>query len=182
MATESPVALISERLPIPAPPAKNRPARKKLVRRARPERSQTLRRGMQLAFLALNIYLGLVFYFWVRAYEKMQSPMLARPAGVEGYLPIAGMMNLKYWLLSGHVPTVHPAAMFLLLAFLATAFLFRKTFCSWMCPIGTISEYLWRLWHRLFRRIFRLSRWLDIPLRGLKYLLLAFFVWSVAGM
>lgn len=182
MATESPVALISERLPIPAPQAKNRPARKKLVRRARPERSQTLRRGMQLAFLALNIYLGLVFYFWVRAYEKMQSPMLARPAGVEGYLPIAGMMNLKYWLLSGHVPTVHPAAMFLLLAFLATAFLFRKTFCSWMCPIGTISEYLWRLGHRLFRRNFRLPRWLDIPLRGLKYLLLAFFVWAVAGM
>jgi len=182
MATEAPVGSISETLPTAPPQAKNRATRKKLVRRARPDRSQTLRRGIQFTFLVLNIYLGLVFYMWVRAYETTQSPRVGRPAGVEGYLPIAGMMNLKYWLLSGHVPTVHPAAMFLLIAFLATAFLFRKAFCSWLCPVGTISEYLWRLGHRLFRRNFRLPRWLDIPLRGLKYLLLAFFVWAVAGM
>ena len=163
-----------------APPAKR--AKKKLVRRDGRDRSQGLRRGFQFAFLGLNIYLGLVFYFWVRAYETGGVPGLARPAGVEGYLPIAGMMNFKYWLLSGHVPEVHPAAMFLLLAFVATAFLFRKTFCSWLCPVGTISEYLWRLGHRLFRRNFRLPRWLDVPLRGLKYLLLAFFVWAVTSM
>jgi len=182
MATEAPAALISESLPPVPPQAKYGPTRKKLVRRGGADRSQTLRRGIQSAFLLLNIYLGLVFYFWVRAYETLRSPMLARPAGVEGYLPIAGMMNLKYWLLSGHVPTVHPAAMFLLIAFLGTAFLFRKAFCSWLCPVGTISEYLWRLGRRLFRRNFRLPRWLDIPLRGLKYLLLGFFVWAVAGM
>src|SRR5581483_204120 len=182
MATEAPAALISESLRTAPPQAKYGPTRKKLVRRGGADRSQTLRRGVQSAFLLLNIYLGLVFYFWVRAYETLRSPMLARPAGVEGYLPIAGMMNLKYWLLSRHVPTVHPAAMFLLIAFLATAFLFRKAFCSWLCPVDTISEYLWRLGRRLFRRNFRLPRWLDIPLRGLKYLLLGFFVWAVAGM
>ena len=159
-----------------------KPAKKKLVRRAGRDCSQTLRRGFQLSFLALNIYLGVVFYFWVRAYETGRTPGLARPAGVEGYLPIAGMMNFRYWLLSGHVPAVHPAAMFLLIAFLATAFLFRKAFCSWLCPVGTISEYLWRLGRKLFQRSFHLPRWLDIPLRGLKYLLLAFFVWAVAGM
>src|SRR5579862_2619129 len=182
MATEAPAALISESLPTAPPQAKYGLTRKKLVRRGGADRSQTLRRGIQSAFLLLNIYLGLVFYFWVRAYETLRSPMLARPAGVEGYLPIAGMMNLKYWLLSGRLPTVHPAAMFLLIAFLGTAFLFRKAFCSWLCPVGTISEYLWRLGRRLFRRNFRLPRWLDIPLRGLKYLLLGFFVWAVGNM
>ncbi len=156
--------------------------RKKLVRRTEGDHSQRLRRGFQLAFLLLNIYLGAVFYFWVRAYEAGGAPGLERPAGVEGYLPIAGLMNVKYWLLSGRVPAIHPAAMFLLIAFLATAFFFRKAFCSWLCPVGTLSEYLWRLGCKLFRRNFRLPRWLDIPLRGLKYLLLAFFVWAVAGM
>jgi polyferredoxin len=183
MATVAPDTAIGEMLKPSAPavtPAKR--AKKKLVRRLGQDHSQMLRRGFQFAFLALNIYLGLVFYLWVRAYETGGVPGMARPSGVEGYLPIAGMMNFKYWLLSERMPEVHPAAMFLLLAFVATAFLFRKAFCSWLCPVGTISEYLWRLGHHLFRRNFRLPRWLDIPLRGLKYLLLAFFVWAVTGM
>jgi polyferredoxin len=183
MATAAGETAIDEMLKPPAPaatPAKR--AKKKLVRRAGRDYSQALRRGFQFVFLALNIYLGVMFCLWVRAYEAGGVPAVARPSGVEGYLPIAGMMNVKYWLLSGHVPEVHPAAMFLLLAFAAMAFLFRKAFCSWLCPVGTISEYLWRLGQHLFRRNFRLPRWLDIPLRGLKYLLLAFFVWAVIGM
>jgi polyferredoxin len=183
MATVAPETAMGEMPNLPAPPTQAaKRAKKELSRRTRQDRSQALRHGFQFAFLALNIYLGLVFYFWVRAYETGGVPGLARPAGVEGYLPIAGMMNFKYWLLSGHVPEVHPAAMFLLLAFVVIALLFRKAFCSWLCPVGTISEYVWRLGHRLFRRNFRLPRWLDIPLRGLKYLLLAFFVWAVTSM
>jgi polyferredoxin len=72
--------------------------------------------------------------------------------------------------------------MFLLVTFVSIAFLFRKAFCSWLCPVGTISEYLWRIGRKLFHRNFALPRWLDIPLRGLKYLLLAFFLWAVSSM
>jgi polyferredoxin len=72
--------------------------------------------------------------------------------------------------------------MFLLLTFLAAAFLFRKAFCSWLCPVGTLSEYLWKLGRNVFRRNFRAPRWLDIALRSLKYLLLGFFLWAVSSM
>jgi polyferredoxin len=48
--------------------------------------------------------------------------------------------------------------------------------------VGTISEQLWRAGRKLFRRNLTLPRWLDIPLRGLKYLLLGFFVWAVSSM
>ena len=92
------------------------------------------------------------------------------------------MMNLKYLVLTHHVPALHPAALFLLVTFVSIAFLFRKAFCSWLCPVGTISEYLWQLGKKLFRRNFRINRWVDIPLRGLKYLLLGFFVWAVSSM
>lgn len=97
-------------------------------------------------------------------------------------MPIAGLMNLRYFVLSHHVPTVHPAAMFLLIAFLGVSFLFRKAFCSWLCPVGTISEYLWRAGRKVFGRNFHLPRWLDLGLRSLKYLLLGFFVWAVNSM
>ncbi len=157
--------------------------KKKLVRRAEPDHSQIFRRGFQFGFVLLNIYLGAQFYLWTRYYETGgQSLAVARPAGVEGWLPIAGLMNLRYWILTGRVPSIHPAAMFLLVAFLAIAFLLRKAFCSWLCPVGTISEYLWRFGRKFFGRNLRLPRWLDLPLRGLKYLLLGFFVWAVMGM
>jgi polyferredoxin len=157
--------------------------KKKLIRRRDRDYSQALRRGYQFAFLLMNVWLGGRFYLWVRHCETAgTSAYVPRPAGVEGWLPIAGMMNLKYFLVTRHVPELHPAAMFLLVTFVAMAFLFRKAFCSWLCPVGTVSEYLWKLGRKLFRRNFRLPGWVDIPLRGLKYLLLGFFLWAVSSM
>ena len=158
-------------------------AKKKLVRRTDRDYSQIVRRSFQGAFLLLNVWVGGIFYFWVRQFEPGgAATSLQRPAGVEGWLPIAGLMNLRYFVLSHHVPTLHPAGMFLLITFLAISFLFRKAFCSWLCPVGTISEYLWRAGQKMFRRNFHLPRWLDIGLRGLKYLLLGFFAWAVSSM
>lgn len=156
--------------------------RKKLIRRALPDHSQVLRRNFQAGFLLLNLWLGGTFYFWVRGLENGTGSDFSRPAGVEGWLPIAGLMNLKYWFATGRVPATHPAALFLLVTFLAIAFLFRKAFCSWLCPVGTLSEYLWRAGKKIFGRTFRINRYVDIPLRGLRYLLLGFFAWAVANM
>ncbi len=167
----------------PPAPAPRKPAKKKLVRRSERDRFQALRRSFQFAFLLLNVYLGATFYYWVRQFEtETFRTSLARPAGVEGWLPIAGMMNFKYFLLTGQVSAMHPAAMFLLITFVSISFLFRKAFCSWLCPVGTLSEYLWRAGRKLFGRNFHLPRWVDVPLRGLKYLLLGFFVWAVCSM
>jgi polyferredoxin len=189
MAMQVHSAIVSEPLPPlfsgpdevrPEPAAK---AKKKLIRRMDRDYSQVVRRSFQGAFLLLNVWIGGIFYSWVRQFEPGGAPTSwQRPAGVEGWLPIAGLMNLKYFVSTHHVPALHPAGMFLLISFLAMSFLFRKAFCSWLCPVGTISEYLWRAGQRLFRRNFQLPRWLDVGLRGLKYLLLGFFVWAVTSM
>ncbi len=157
--------------------------RKKLVKRAAKDRSQPLRRAFQLAFLALNVWIGVEFYLFVRYYESGgRSVYAGRPPGVEGWLPIASLMNLKVLLMSGTVPALHPAGMFLLIAFLAASWAFRKSFCGWLCPVGTISEYLWRLGRRIFSRNFRLPRVPDILLRSLKYLLSGLFLYAVGSM
>ena len=159
------------------------PGDKKRFVRAPPDHSQRWRRVFQLAFVALNVVIGVQFWAFVRFYETGgATAAVSRPPGVEGWLPIAALMNLKATVLSGELPTQFPAGMVLLVAFLAITFLFRKAFCSWLCPIGTISEGLWKLGRRVFGRTFPLPRWLDWPLRALKYLLLAFFLWAVAGM
>jgi len=174
----TPLTATPEMRPASAPKPK-----KSLIRRTDRDYSQLARRAFQAVFLLLNLWLGTIFYFWVRQFEPGgASTSVHRPAGIEGWLPIAGLMNLRYLLLTHHVPSVHPAGMFLLIAFLAISFLFRKAFCSWLCPVGTVSEYLWRAGHKLFRRNFHLPRWLDLSLRTLKYILLSFFVWAVLSM
>jgi polyferredoxin len=158
-------------------------ARKKLVRRDDRDSSQKIRFAVQAIFFALNIWIGLQFYLFVRWAETGgQTPVVSRPPGVEGWLPIEGLMQFKYTMWSGHFPVLHPAAFFLFTAFALSSLLFRKAFCGWLCPVGTVSEYLWKLGRRMFGQNFALPRWLDLPLRSLKYLLLGFFVYAISTM
>jgi len=157
--------------------------KKKLLKRALPENSQTVRRAVQLVFLALNAWIGAQFFLFVRYYETGgRSLRVERPAGVEGWLPIAALMNLKVLVVAGSWPRIHPAGTILLVGFLAASWMFRKSFCGWLCPVGTVSEYLGRLGRKVFGRTFHLPRGLDIGLRSLKYILLGLFVYAVAAM
>ena len=153
------------------------------VRRRDKDYSQRLRLAVQSMFFLLNVWIGFQFYLWVRWVESGGLvPALSRPAGIEGWLPIEGMMQFKYVLVSGRLPHVHPAAFFLFIVFALSSLLLRKSFCGWLCPVGTVSEYLWKLGRRVLGRSFRLPRWVDLPLRSLKYLLLSFFVYAVTMM
>ncbi len=152
------------------------------IRRTGKDRSQLLRRSIQFAFLALNLWLGYEFLLFVRHFEVSGAPAYPRPAGIEGWLPIAGLMNVKYWITTGMAPFAHPAAAVLIATFFAISLLMRKAFCSWLCPVGTISEWFWRLGRETFKRNFVLPRWLDIGLRSLKYVLLGLFGWVVLAM
>jgi ferredoxin len=115
--------------------------------------------------------------------ERFDLP--ARPPGVEGFLPLSGLIGLLDWGYQGRLNGVHPAASVLLALIILVALLLRKAFCSWICPVGLLSESLARLGRRfpfLRGRNYRLPVWLDIPLRGIKYLLMGFFVWAIVGM
>ncbi|GIU73660.1 MAG: electron transporter YccM [Bryobacteraceae bacterium] len=165
-----------------AAPARVRREKKAYRKREGKDRSQAIRFGVQAAFLLLNVWIGVEFYLWVRAFETGGVPPVSRPPGVEGWLPIAGMMNSKYFFTTGQIPAIHPAAMVLFLTFVGLSLLLRKAFCGWLCPVGTLSEYLWKLGRETFRRNFSPPRWLDIGLRSLKYVLLGLFVYAVGSM
>ncbi len=145
--------------------------------------SQQVRFGVQVAFLLVAAWVGAQFYLWVRYYETAGATIkVSRPPGVEAWLPIAALMNTKALLLTWQVPEIHAAGMFMLIAFLTMSFLLRKSFCSWVCPVGTISEWLWQTGQSIFGRTLALPRWLDIPLRGLKYILFGLFLYVVVTM
>ena len=136
-----------------------------------------LRMLTQWGVLAVCLYLGVRFGLFVRHFETFGlTPAYARPAGVEGFLPIGALVSFKNWLVNGTIDPVHPAALVLFLTFLALAVLTRNSFCSWFCPVGTLADGAWKAGHKLHGRTFRVWSWLDLPLRGVKYLLLLFFL------
>lgn len=170
-------------MPAVLEPRQAKQLKNKPFRRAPRAYSQRLRRTIQLAFFALNVWIGFQFVRFVQYCESGgHSALVRRPPGVEGWLPIASLMNLKVLVETGALPRVHPAGLFLLMAFLAISWLFRKAFCSWLCPVGTVSEYLWRLGRDTFKKNWRLPRALDVSLRSIKYLLLGFFAWAILSM
>ncbi len=146
--------------------------------RSRPARPSTLRAGVQLFTLVLILLIGLQFFLWVGHLERGEIGG-TRPPGVEGFLPISALISLRHALLTGDFPTVHPAGLVILLLVSLTGLLLKKAFCSWLCPIGTLSEYLARFVHRVLKHRVRLPAWVDYPLMSLKYLLLAFFLHAI---
>lgn len=147
------------------------------------EDSQFLRSAVQFSFIMLCLWIGIEFSLFVRWGQSGGAASFhSRPPGVEGFLPISSLISLNYWLETGIINDVHPSGFFMFLAILAVGFFLKKAFCSWLCPIGTLSESLWRLGQKLFRRNFRLTKWLDYPLRSLKYLLLLFFTYAIVHM
>jgi polyferredoxin len=127
--------------------------------------------------------MGLQFYIFVEAAKNTtEGPLPMRPPGIEGYLPISGLMGLVDWMHQGVINNIHPAATILFLFFIVISFILRKSFCGWICPVGLISESLARIGQLIFKRNFRLPKFLDIPLRSIKYLLLGFFVWAILTM
>lgn len=135
------------------------------------------RQLIQWGFLVWCVFLGVQFGLFVRYFESGgQAPYYARPPGVEAFLPIGALVSFKAWLLAGHFDPIHPAALVLFLTFLGLALLTKKSFCSWICPVGALEEGLWKTGKKLFGHNFLIWNWLDIILRFFKYALLLFFV------
>ena len=145
---------------------------------ALPAKMVTVRAVVQWFFFALILVIGVRFALFVHSLAKggELSPFAFRSPGVEGFLPIGALTSLKYWLVSGQIHPVHPAALVFFLTFCLMSLFAKKSFCSWLCPVGTLSEAVHKLGRKLFGRNFRIWHWLDVALRGIKYLLLLFFV------
>jgi polyferredoxin len=140
------------------------------------KRGSFLRAVIQWLFLFWCLFAGIRFGLFVSGFGTGGVPSIDRPPSVEGFLPIGALISLRHWIATGTIHAFHPAALVLLVTFLGMSLLGKKSFCSFICPVGTLSERLWRVGEKMLGRNWRLWPYLDIPLRGAKYLLLYFFI------
>ncbi len=143
------------------------------------EKVLTFRRVTQWTMTAVVLVIGIQFSLWVTPHLAGRWPSASRPPGVEGFLPINAMLGLRHLIHQGTVDAIHPAGLAIFIGICLMSVVVAKSFCSYLCPVGLLSELLGRLGIRLVGRTLTPPRWLDIPLRGLKFLLFGFFAWAV---
>lgn len=135
---------------------------------------------VQLCFILLCLWVGFKFILFIQYFESnATSSYSIRPAGVDGFLPISSLMNFVYYLKTGTIHPYHPAGLFILGAICLISLIFGKSFCSWFCFIGTLSEKMADFAERKLKIKITLNKWIDVPFRGVKYFLLLFFSYYI---
>lgn len=127
------------------------------------------------AFLALFVWLAsrlLAFAAWARG----EGSYVPRPEAVAGILPVGHFTSFFAWVKGGGWDTLLPAGLVIILAALATSLLFKRGFCGWICPVGTVWEAAAAIGRKLLGgKNVRLPKWLDITGRSLRYVIGALF-------
>jgi polyferredoxin len=141
------------------------------------------RSAVQTGFVLFSILLGIQFAIFVYSLSSpLDNPAATRPSAVEGFLPISSLMSLVYLAKTGIANTVRPAGLVIFSLTIVLSLALRRGFCSWVCPIGTLSEWTHKAGKKLFGRNLLMPLWLDNTLRTIKYLLLGFFLYHIVGM
>lgn len=105
-------------------------------------------------------------------------------ASVHAICPFGGVETLYQALTAGTlVAKTQPSALVLMGIVLFLSVLFGPVFCGWVCPFGTIQEWVGKLGRKLFRRRYNqfIPARLDAVLRYTRYLVLAWVVYMTAA-
>ena len=121
----------------------------------------------KIRILLQSIILGLIAYVAIR---PVFDPNYI--ADFESYCPLGGISSLGSKLNQGTMSCNMSETQVLMgIGLIIGILLVGKLFCSYVCPIGTVSEWLGKIGDKLHVRI-NIPKKIDRPLRGLKYLLL----------
>ena len=104
-------------------------------------------------------------------------------ASLHGVCPFGGVETLYTFLASGLlVKKIHDASLVLAGIVLLLSILFGPVFCGWVCPLGTVQEWVGKLGKKLFKRRYNhfVPAKLDNILRYLRYGVLAWVVYVTA--
>lgn len=138
-----------------------------------------LRAPVQFFFFAL---VALIAANHSLAESGQAIPWLAN-ASIHAICPFGGVETLYRLVTEGrHVQKVHDAALVLLAITLALSVLAGPVLCGWICPLGTLQEWVGKLGKHLFKKRYnnlipyQVDRWL----RYLRYLVLGWVIYMTA--
>ena len=127
------------------------------------------------AFLAYFVY-ACVQLMRFAAWARGRGTYVRRPEAPAGLLPVGHFTSFFAWVRGGGWDALLPAGLVIILGALAVSIAFRRGFCGWLCPVGTVWDAFAATGRKLFGRNLRVPRWLDISGRVVRYALTALVV------
>jgi len=128
-------------------------AEKKKIVRNKEKGIQNVRFIVQTLFALLCIWIGIEFYFFIEFLQTNgTTAFLERPPGADGFLPISSFMSFYLFVVTAEIHSAHPAGLFIFIAILLMSLVFGKSFCSWLCPVGYLSEIIADFWKKIFKK------------------------------
>lgn len=139
-----------------------------------------IRKVVQIFFFAL---IALIAVNHTLVEYGVSIPFLSS-ASLHALCPFGGVETLyKYITAGSFVQKIHESAFILMVIGLLTALLFGPVFCGWVCPLGTIQEWVGGLGKKLFKKR-RYNHFIpakiDNLLRYARYLVLAWVIYMTA--
>ncbi|NTU70885.1 MAG: 4Fe-4S binding protein [Coriobacteriia bacterium] len=130
------------------------------------------------AFLVFFIA-SCVQLFMFAAWARGEGPFVPRPEAPAGLLPVGHFTSFFAWVRGGGWDTLLPAGLVIIIAALTVSVLFRRGFCGWICPVGTVWEACAALGRRVLGRNFVPPKWMDLAGRGVRFALTAIVVFML---
>lgn len=144
-----------------------------------PSRTLRVRTIVQLFFLILVTA--------IVVNKSLEEVGLAIPllsaASLHAICPFGGVETFYQFVTTGtFIQKIHSSSLILMFAALGLAIFFGPVICGWVCPFGSIQEWLGKLGKRLFKKRFNqmIPAKLDNVLRYLRYVLLVMVVVNTA--
>ncbi len=139
------------------------------VKRAWYRSPRAIRHGAMIFFFLFLLHVA--YDHQVRGGGPNGSP------SIEAYCPFGGIESLYQFITTGAlVRHIEPSAMILMGAVLLLTLIFSRGFCGWICPFGSVQEWLGLLGRKIFKRTYNPTGAWEKRLRNLKYVILGFIV------
>lgn len=109
-------------------------------------------------------------------------PLLSQ-ASVHAICPFGGVVTLyQLATLGTFVQKIHSSAVVLMVLAFGLAILFGPVICGWLCPMGSIQEWIGKLGKRIFGRKYNhfIPQSIDKVLRYIRYIILVLVIYKIA--
>jgi polyferredoxin len=139
-----------------------------------------IRRVVQIIFVLLVIF---IVSGEALSEKGITLPAVFGGASLHAICPFGGVVSFWQLATTGTITKkVHESSVALAIIALVLAVLFGPVVCGWVCPFGTVQEWLGSLGRLIFKKKYNnfVPKKIDTVLRYLRYLVLAWVVYMTA--